>query len=272
MLLTNTFERILLCFFFKDFVDSVFFLLICLRKLCIFLWFFFYKFYFLRHAIIFFIISKSLFIKDCFLHFVYIFKCIYLFILSIIVIFIYLFFNLFNRLVNKDIFFLLIFDFVETFFVKKNVCNTLNYLRLKFPILSCFIYIVFHKFFFFKCFKFFYLHVTHEQKRQKALKFTIKKISVRVDAIRKMLFKCAYGGWAKYYDTFSETRSEIDIFDFVISQYMVANRLENKALRYLFLRRLWPHMYPVARLIELKKTMSLILFISHKRKYCNDDY
>jgi hypothetical protein len=177
-----------------------------------------------------------------------------------------------NRFTGKDIFFLLAFDFVETFFVKKNVCNTLDYLRLKFPILSCFMYIAFHNFFFFKCFKFFYLHVIREQKRQKDLKFAIKKISVRADVVRKMLFKCAHGGWAKYYDTFSEARSEINIFDFVISQYMIANNFGDKSLRYLFLRRLWPHLYPVSKLIELKKTMALILFISHKRKYCNDDY
>lgn len=100
----------------------------------------------------------------------------------------------------------------------------------------------------------------------------MKKLCVRVDIVRQMLFKCAYGGWSKYYDTFSELRAEVDIYDSLIKYYMLSNRFVDKSSTYLALRWLWPELYPFTKLNELKKTMSLILFISHKRKYVNDDY
>lgn len=270
--MTDFFLRLIICFFFYKLFCSFIYLLIYLFNLLKILRILICSVYFARHAFPFFFIKNFFFIKKLFCHYIYVFRCIFLLFLTTIIIYIYLFFNLLNKFFNKDFFYLSVFDFVETFFVRNNICNTLDYLRRKFPILSCFIFIKLHNFAFFECFKFFYLHIRNEEARQKKLIFTMKKLCVRVDIVRQMLFKCAYGGWSKYYDTFSALRSEVDIFDFLIEYYMLSNRLIDKSSSYLSLRWLWPELYPFTRLNELKKTMALILFISHKRKYVNDDY
>ena len=262
----------ILCFFLNKIFYLLFGWLICLLNLLKFLRILFRNIYFVRHVLPFFFIKNFFFIRDLFYHYVYIFKCIFLIFLTIIIINIYLLFNLLNRFFNKDFIYLSVFDFVETFFVENNVCNTLDYLRCKFPIFSCFIFIKLRSFAFFECFKFFYLYIRNEEIRQRKLRFTMKKLCVRVDTVRQMLFKCAYGGWSKYYDTFSALRSEVDIFDSLIKYYMLSNRLVDKPSRYLALRWVWPELYSFTRLNELKKTMALILFISHKRRYTNDDY
>lgn len=272
IMLTDFFLHFILCYFFNNILYLLISWLTCLFNLLKFLRVSFRSIYFVRHVFPFFFIKRFFFIKNNFHHYKYIFKCIFLIFWTTVIINIYLFFNLLNKFFNKDFFYLFIFDFVETFFVKNNVCNTLDYLRRKFPVLSCFIFIKLHNFAFFKCFKFFYLYIRNEELRQRRLSFTMKKLCVRVDIVRQMLFKCAYGGWSKYYDTFSALRSEVDTFDSLITYYMLNNRLVDKSSSYLALRWLWPELYPFTRLNELKKTMALILFISHKRKYVNDDY
>lgn len=272
IILTDFFLHLVLCFFFHKVFCLFIYLLIYLFNLLKFLRSIFRKIYFIRYSFPFFFIKIFFFIKNLFWHYIYIFRCVFLLFLAIIIIYVYLFLNLLSKFFSKDFFYLSIFDFVETFFVKNNICNTLDYLRRKFPILSCFIFIKLHGFSFFECFKFFYLYIRNEEMRQRRLVFTMKKLCVRVDIVRQMLFKCAYGGWSKYYDTFSALRSEVDIFDSLIKYYMLSNKLLDKSSSYLALRWVWPELYPFTRLNELKKTMALILFISHKRKYVNDDY
>lgn len=272
LILTDFFLHFIMCLLSSKLSYLFIYLLLSFFNLLKFLRVLFKSIVFARYAFLFFFIKKFFFFKKLFCHYIYIFRCIFLLFLTIVVVNVYLFLNLLNNFFNKDIFYLLLFDFVETFFVKNNVCNTLDFLRRKFPILSCFIFIKFHDFLFFKCFRFFYLYIRNEEIRQKKLVFTMKKLCVRVDIVRQMLFKCAYGGWSKYYDTFPALRSEVDIFDSLIKYYMISTRLTDKSLSYLALRWVWPELYSFNRLNELKKTMSLILFISHKRKYVNDDY
>eukprot|EP01089_Gocevia_fonbrunei_P011397 TRINITY_DN2467_c0_g2_i2.p1 TRINITY_DN2467_c0_g2~~TRINITY_DN2467_c0_g2_i2.p1 ORF type:complete len:223 (+),score=-13.49 TRINITY_DN2467_c0_g2_i2:197-865(+) len=189
MLLTDTSIRILLSFFLHYPINSVLYLWNFLR-IHIYYIYYIYYIYSMRRAIVFFFVKRFLLLKAYYFHYNYVYDCIFLIILSFFVIFIYLFSKFLNRFINRDFFFLAVFDFVETFFVKKNVCNTLDYLRGKFPLLSSFIFIVFGNFKFFKCFKFFYFHIKYEQERQEALNCLIWIRAEKVDKIRKMLSTC----------------------------------------------------------------------------------
>lgn len=193
MLLTDIFIHILLSFFLPCLVNSVLFSWNSLR---IYIYYIYYI-YFMRRAIMFFFVRKFFLLKRKFFllkalyfHYNRVYDYIILIVLSLIVIFIYLFSKFLNKAINKDFFFLAVFDFVETFFVEKNICNTVDYLRRKFPVLSPFIFIVFGNFKFFKCFKFFYLHIKNERKRQENLNLLIKIRAKRVDLIREMLSRC----------------------------------------------------------------------------------
>lgn len=193
MLLTDIFIHILLSFFLPCLVNSVLFSWNSLR---IYIYYIYYI-YFMRRVIMFFFVRKFFLLKRKFFllkalyfHYNRVYDYIILIVLSLIVIFIYLFSKFLNKAINKDFFFLAVFDFVETFFVEKNICNTVDYLRRKFPVLSPFIFIVFGNFKFFKCFKFFYLHIKNERKRQENLNLLIKIRAKRVDLIREMLSRC----------------------------------------------------------------------------------
>jgi len=272
LLLTDTFIRILLCFFLRYPVDSVLFLWNFLRG---FLWTrainCVYIIYFRRHSIISFFVKRFFLLKAYFFHYRRIAGCIFLIFITLIVIFIYLFLRFLGRLfTNKDFFILAIFDFVETFFVEKNVCNTIDYLRRVFPVLSSFIFIILGKFKFFRCFKFFYFHIRTEELRQKILSSTIKVRAEKIDKIRYMLSGCYRSGWSYYYATFSKIRSEIDAFDLLFGYYSWANNLENKASSYLLLRGIRLDIPYFIELIRLKETMDLIFLVTIKKKYVYD--
>lgn len=268
MLLTDTFLRILLSFFLRSPINSVLSLWISLQLYIYYI----YYIYFMRRVVAFFFTRKFFLLKACYFHYNYVYDCIFLFILSLIIVFIYLFSEFLNKFINKDFFLLAVFDFVETFFVRKNICNTVDYLRGKFPTLSSFLFVVFGNFEFFKCFKFFYLHIRVEHRRQEALDRLIWIRAEKVDKIRAMLSTCFLLGWSKYYETFSETCVEIGIFDLLFKRYIIAGSLEDESLKYLLLRSVRPDLLSFIKLIKLKNTMRLILMVSRKRKYVYDYY
>lgn len=265
MLLTDTPIHILLSFFLYIPINSVLYLWISL-------WIYIHFIFFKRRVIAFFFIKTFFLLKAAFFHYNYVYDRIFLFILSLVVIFIYLFSEFLNRFINRDFFILAAFDFVETFFVKKNVFNNLKYLHGKFPVLCSFFIVVFSNFEFFKCFKFFCLYIESERQRQKTIDHLIWIRAEKIDKIREMLSTCVRLGWSKYYETFSETCTEISVFDLLFKRYILASNLEDKALKYLLLRSVRLDRFYLTKLIKLKNTMRLILMVSRKRKYVYDYY
>lgn len=273
MLLTDTFVRILLNFIIIIIVDSVFFsgipLLFCLWK---YLYNFLSYIYASRYIFLYFFVKKFFLLKGWYFHYIYVFGRVFLVFLSLIIVFIYMFFRTFYRFFGGDFLFLAIFDFVETFFVKRNICNTVDYLRCKFPVLSPFIFLIFGNFRFFRCFRFFYLHIRKECIRQENMYLLLGIRAEKIDAARKMLSQCFLLGWSKYYETFSKTQAEIYTFDSLFKHYVLSYNLENKALKYLFLRVVWLDSPSFIKLLGLKESMRFILKASRRRRLFNENY
>lgn len=183
-----------------------------------------------------------------------------------------MFFRFFYRFFGGDFLILAFFDFVETFFVKKNVCNTIDYLRCKFPVLSPFIFIIFGNFRFFRCFRFFYLHIRGECIRQENMYLLLGVRAEKIDVVRRMLSQCFLLGWSKYYETFLKTQSEIYIFDSLFKHYVLSYNLEDKASKYLFLRVVWLDSASLIKLLGLKESMRLVLKASRRKRLFNEDY